>query len=257
MWLHLIDGPEKALLVDTGVGIGDLKGLVRHLIGDKPLYVVNTHEHWDHVMGNSQFPAVWCHPRGAEFVRSNYMQPDMWDRFLHSDGRGGEMGYTAEDFIPCRPYELLTCEEGHIFDLGGGHLVEVLHTPGHAPGGLSFLDRKNRILFSGAMHSGNTLITAAEYDTEMSTVESFLESLERLCSRCGDDFDCVYAGHEIVPLERSYIDDEMNVCREIIRDHDCYEFTQPLLGKIFRTHVSGSAGIRFSEDAFRDTIGKV
>ena len=41
VWMYLVDGPEKALLVDTSFGVGDLKGLIRHLIGDKELIVVN------------------------------------------------------------------------------------------------------------------------------------------------------------------------------------------------------------------------
>ena len=52
LWINLIEGESAALLVDTGYGIGDLAKLVRHLIGDKKLYVVNTHEHYDHVLGN-------------------------------------------------------------------------------------------------------------------------------------------------------------------------------------------------------------
>ena len=35
VWMYLIDGPEKALLIDTSFGVGDLKGLIHHLIGDK------------------------------------------------------------------------------------------------------------------------------------------------------------------------------------------------------------------------------
>lgn len=42
-WMYLIVGPEKAMLVNTGFGAGDLKGLVEEIISDMPLYVVNTH----------------------------------------------------------------------------------------------------------------------------------------------------------------------------------------------------------------------
>ena len=47
-------------VIDTGFGIGDFKGLVRKLVGDKPLIVVNTHSHYDHAYGNCQFERCYC-----------------------------------------------------------------------------------------------------------------------------------------------------------------------------------------------------
>ena len=61
MWCYLIDGPEKALLIDTAFGLGDLKGLIHKLIGDKEVIVCNTHAHVDHISGNSHFDKVYCH----------------------------------------------------------------------------------------------------------------------------------------------------------------------------------------------------
>ena len=46
--IFLFVGTERALLLDTGIGIGDLKGLVEE-ITDKPYDVVLTHGHRDHV----------------------------------------------------------------------------------------------------------------------------------------------------------------------------------------------------------------
>ena len=37
VWMYLIDGPEKCMIVDTSFGIGDLKSLIRHLVGDKEI----------------------------------------------------------------------------------------------------------------------------------------------------------------------------------------------------------------------------
>lgn len=61
MWCYLIDGPQKAMLIDTAFGLGDLKGLIHKLIGDKEIIVCNTHCHIDHVSGNSHFDKVYCH----------------------------------------------------------------------------------------------------------------------------------------------------------------------------------------------------
>src|SRR3954447_9069664 len=50
----LIIGREKAALIDTGCGIGDLRKAVR-AVTDKPIVVVNTHTHTDHIGSNHQF----------------------------------------------------------------------------------------------------------------------------------------------------------------------------------------------------------
>src|SRR5699024_479599 len=59
-WMHLVTGPERAVLIDTGFGIGDLRALVETLI-DKPYDVFNTHFHGDHTLGNVQFDRVFIH----------------------------------------------------------------------------------------------------------------------------------------------------------------------------------------------------
>ena len=59
--MYLVQGRDKALLVDTGMGVGDLAGLVRSLTS-LPVMVVNTHGHPDHAGGNGGFDEVYLHP---------------------------------------------------------------------------------------------------------------------------------------------------------------------------------------------------
>lgn len=57
---YLLNGSARSLLVDTGLGIGDLSGLVRGLT-DRPVVAVATHAHWDHIGGHSGFPCFYVH----------------------------------------------------------------------------------------------------------------------------------------------------------------------------------------------------
>ena len=58
--MYVINGTERALLLDTGLGLTDLKEEVLKLCGEKSLIVVNTHAHVDHNSGNYQLKKyVW------------------------------------------------------------------------------------------------------------------------------------------------------------------------------------------------------
>ena len=58
--VNLVVGKEKALVFDTGSGTDDIHGMVRKLTG-LPLVVINSHGHFDHIGGNSQFDTVYMH----------------------------------------------------------------------------------------------------------------------------------------------------------------------------------------------------
>jgi hypothetical protein len=77
-WMYLVIGPEKAMLIDTGFGVGDLKGLVNEITGGMPLMVVNTHAHFDHAYGNFQFDNVYCHEYEARRLKAK-QNPQIWD----------------------------------------------------------------------------------------------------------------------------------------------------------------------------------
>jgi glyoxylase-like metal-dependent hydrolase (beta-lactamase superfamily II) len=51
---YLILGRKRALLFDTGMGIGNIEAEVGRLTG-LPIIVVNSHFHYDHIGGNHLF----------------------------------------------------------------------------------------------------------------------------------------------------------------------------------------------------------
>jgi len=252
LWLNLIEGEHAAMLVDTGYGIGDLPALVRHLIGEKKLYVVNTHEHYDHVLGNCRFHRVYCHDYAVPWITKRYMTPGLYDPYRDKDGNGIYLDFNEKDLPEYCSYELVPCREGDTFDLGGGHVIEVLHTPGHAAGGISLLDRKTKILFTGAMHSGNTVIEGTQdIYREYNTVDSFLDSLNRIKDMYYDTFDKIFASHEIPILDKSYILDEIQVCKDVLANHTLSENTiVETDGRRRYCHMVGEAGIRYYETSF-------
>ena len=67
---YLVEGENYALLIDTIMGFGDLNAFCRTLT-DKPIKVVNTHGHGDHVCGNFHFDSCYIHPRDMALMWEN------------------------------------------------------------------------------------------------------------------------------------------------------------------------------------------
>ena len=129
---YLVVGKEKACVIDTMNGYNDLNRAVRR-ITDKPVTVLNTHGHPDHIFGNIYFDHAFLHPADLELARSFTEDPE-FIRFCEEKHRS---------MPPFREVR-----EGDVFDLGGKHL-EVYGLPGHTPGGIVLLLPEDRILFTG------------------------------------------------------------------------------------------------------------
>ncbi len=129
---YLVVGTEKACVIDTMNGYNNLYAAVRE-ITDKPLVVINTHGHPDHIFGNVYFDQAYMHPADLPLARSFTESPEFL-RLLEENG--------------LRMPPFLETREGDVFDLGGRHL-EVFELPGHTPGGIVLLLQEDRILFTG------------------------------------------------------------------------------------------------------------
>jgi len=147
---YLVLGEEKAALIDTGNGIGDIKTVVEG-ITDLPVFVLNTHTHGDHIGGNHQFSEVLAYD--TEFSR---------ERAKHGQTKA-EMGHYLEGDMVWKPLpDYLDVErwrihpfkvtrwlrDGDTVDLGSRKL-EIIHTPGHSPDSICVLDRESRIFWTG------------------------------------------------------------------------------------------------------------
>ena len=216
-WMHLIVGQERALLIDTAFGIGDLRGLVETLT-DKPVDVVNTHFHGDHSAGNGQFETIFIHKYDIPYLE---MSEKAENRLLPAPGT-----YREEDIIPLRSAKHVAMEDGFVFRLGEGHEVEVIHMPGHAAGGCMLLDRKYNLLFSGdAVVFTPTLIIGrfpAPYYPEYLTVTAFRDALKKALPKC-QNVKKLYTGHSIQGISPVYLTDMIDCCEKIIAHPDQYE----------------------------------
>ncbi|MGI6317043.1 MAG: MBL fold metallo-hydrolase [Christensenellales bacterium] len=190
--IFLLLGEEKALLIDTAYGRGEFPNLVASLLDGRELMVVNTHGHYDHTGGNPWFPRVYMHPDAA----------------LIADRAFGPVDEAWLANMPHRDYEKVPIGDGHVFDLGG-RKVEVLHTPAHNSGSLSFIDHGRRLLFSGDEFDAGQANLG-----DISSVRAFLANMERLWSREGE-YDWVMPNHNGCPVDKGYIPDFITAARNV------------------------------------------
>ncbi len=211
--IYLVEGTEKALLIDTGTGMADLKGYAESLT-DLPIVVVNTHGHPDHAGGNFQFETVYLHPRDFTLA-SQFTNPES-----HANSVKNTLDQNPElesvliaDISNYPEPELMPIEAGYIFELGGREL-EVIEVPGHTPGSLVLLDKQNQMVFSG---DNNNMLVWLFLDHCL-PLETYLQSLRDLNERV-DEFDTMFPGHG-GPIESGFIAEQIQ-CVQNILSGDC------------------------------------
>ena len=201
----LVQGDRTAVLLDTGLGVANIRKVAEGLT-DKPLLVVNSHYHFDHSGGNRLFEEIAIHRAGADLLQSpapdglaeGYMKYterllEAWgpykeadDLFFHLLTAERLIRPLPEDFepakyviVPTTPTRLL--EDGDVLDLGGRRL-QVMHTPGHSPDCICLLDSANGLLFGG-----DTINTGPIYaQLEDSDLAAFAASTARLAELSGE-----------------------------------------------------------------------
>ncbi|NLK86956.1 MAG: MBL fold metallo-hydrolase [Clostridiaceae bacterium] len=197
--IYLVKGSERSLLIDTGWGIGDLPGVAGELT-DKPLIVVNTHGHPDHVGGNYQFDSIFIN-KEDELLLKGCFDRDKRSWAIKYVVRGSYPdGFSEEKWVLAKAGGIVHIQENHIFDLGN-KTIEVIPVPGHSPGSIALLDRKERMLFTGdSIIEGDIWM----YLDESAPLEVYLSSLKRLSAVSGS-FDMLLPAHCRAPIPKTVI----------------------------------------------------
>ena len=179
--MYLLEGEERAVLIDSGFGVGDLAGFVKAL-SDKPLTVLLTHGHLDHAFGAAAFEDVRMSPLDAPVLRAHQ---HLSDEVLQEARREGRLTAAAPD-----PQDFAVLSDGEVFDLGGLH-VRALAVPGHTPGSTAFLIAEERVLITGDAANQRTFL----FHEEAASVSAYQESLARLRRDTAGLYDRIHVSH--------------------------------------------------------------
>jgi len=224
---YLVLGEEKAFIIDTGNGIGDIKAVVDG-ITDLPVMVLNTHTHGDHIGGNHQFDEVLVYETEFSKERAkNGQTREQMGHYLNEDMVWKALpDYLDVEAWRIHPFNVTKwLKEGDIIDLGG-RTLDVIHTPGHSPDSICILDRMNKIFWTG-----DSFYPAPIYIYAPTTsLDQFIESFRKITALI-PEYEWVMPSHNEPKMEKHLIKE----CYEAaisIRDGTAGEYSEGVAGGI-------------------------
>ncbi len=221
-WMYVINGPKKALVIDTGFGVGDLKGLVKKLIGDdtKEIVAACTHFHFDHAYGNFQFDNVYCH-QDEEYALRSVMNPHIWDYLYDENGKGIYTEFDPADIVEYKEYNLIPLKSYETIDLGDGYLVECIPLRGHSAGQAGWLDHQTGCLFSGDTGGAGRAVKGEPHPENL-TIERLRDDYKVIVDRM-NEVSGVFPGHGMLDQTNTVLKYSYNACNAVLNNPGCVD----------------------------------
>lgn len=173
---YLLEGNERCLLIDTGLGICNISEEVKKLT-DKRITAVATHIHWDHIGGHQYYPDFYAHEAELDWLTGGFPLSMETIRDMVTDRCDLPEGYQVNTYQFFQGVPTRVLKDGDTIDLGG-RKITVLHTPGHSPGHICFWEADRGYLFTGDLVYKDTLF--AYYPS--TDPQAYLASLEKIAA---------------------------------------------------------------------------
>ena len=167
------DTSHEGAVIDCGAWTKDEHRQIANFIREHGItlkYALQTHMHFDHCLGLGQIASCcgltpMCHPADVPVYEG---APDMVQKWFRVD---------ISDMLP----EVDPCiSESHALNLGD-NAIQVLHTPGHTPGGVCYYIPQARIVITGdtlfRMGIGRTDLPGGDYRQELESIENKIFTL--------------------------------------------------------------------------------
>ena len=145
---YLLCGVKNALLIDTGLGVANIKKVVDSLTL-LPVLVATTHIHWDHIGGHKYFENIAVHEAEKDWLSIKFPIPlQAVKHNLVCKPCDFPLDFSLDSYqLPkISPQQIL--HDGDCLDLGE-RKITVIHTPGHSPGHCCFYEPERKYLYSG------------------------------------------------------------------------------------------------------------
>lgn len=203
--MFLFKGTQKAVLIDSGMGRGDLKSYVTQFSGGLPITAIFTHNHGDHIGQSDQFVRD-----SREYIGA----PDRPGLVRFLQRRGIPDDVIAKNVIPAH--------NGERIDIGGRSLV-LYAVPGHTAGSMVIFDPQTGNLFSGDAFGSNspTIPDAFWIQFNPAPLDVYWSAVKRVRSELGNKVKYIMTGHNDRPLKgETYLDNLESALRQLMDKGD-------------------------------------
>jgi glyoxylase-like metal-dependent hydrolase (beta-lactamase superfamily II) len=218
---YLVVGDKQGVLIDSGFATENIQEFVQTLT-DKPVRMAtNTHGHFDHTGGNGWFERTYMSAEALKIAKIPYPSKAL-------------IKYPLD-------YPVTVVGDGDTIDLGN-RVLEVFEIPAHAPSSIAFLDRKERVMFTGDEVDDRVMLYWMQ-DEPQPTIEQHALNMEKLLKH-RKEFDFICAGHERVMGDASLVEDYLEHDRRIMSGVE---------GKPMVVREGGPADFRMYQIEFKRT----
>lgn len=183
-----IRGRTSDVLIDSGMGVVSLREQVP-LVTEKRTQAIASHTHFDHIGCHHEFDERCVHSAEADIMSSPTRHNTLADPYVTDDIFTAlpPLPYQSTEYSVVAAPAVRELADGDIIDLGSRRL-EVIHTPGHSPGGIALWEAATATLFSGDIVYDGPLIE----DTYHSNAQDYYRSMTRLLDY---PVNVVHGGH--------------------------------------------------------------
>lgn len=209
---YLVIGDSYAALIDTGIGIGNIKKLVDQLTS-LPIKVITTHVHWDHIGNHGLFDEIYVHELEKDWLLNGI--PGLPIEVIRKDVIRDITIPLPEDFriekyepFKGEPTGLVSDQD--TIDLGN-RVLTLIHTPGHSPGHLCIYEAERGYLFTGDLIYKGTLLAFYPTTDPLHFVNS-VEKISRL-----ENVTKVLPGHHDLDLDSDFIMEVHAACQDLLQ----------------------------------------
>ena len=206
---YLLIGEKSALLIDTGLGVSNIKKVVNSLTS-LPIMVVTTHIHWDHIGGHSLFNNIAVYETEKDWLADNFPIPlEIVKKNLMREPCDFPKEFNIEHYhiYQGQPTHILCDNE--ILDLGNRQ-VKVIHTAGHSPGHCCFYEQQRKYLYSGDLIYKGCLV--AFYPSTDPFL--FMRSVEKIKTL---NIEKILPAHHQLNISVALIDEVANAFNELYK----------------------------------------
>jgi glyoxylase-like metal-dependent hydrolase (beta-lactamase superfamily II) len=173
---YLLNGSKRSLLIDTGLGICNIHDEVIKLT-DKPITAVATHVHWDHIGGHQYFPDFYAHKDELKWLNGEFPLTLEQIKKMIIERSDLPEGYYVDTYNIFQGTPTRVLKDNDVIDLGD-RSINILHTPGHSPGHMSFFEKERGYLYTGDFVYKDTLF--AYYPS--TDPEAYLSSIKKVAA---------------------------------------------------------------------------